>query len=219
MKINNIMKQIYFLLLILFVSSCTSLKPTMSGTFTDKRDGHVYKWVKLKNQIWMAQNLDFQTEGVLDATQSKERKDIGNLYFGRYLSKLAPEGWHVPTEGEWQELEISAGMTKEEAEHNGRRGSIAYDFLKDGSTQMNILFTGIDNYKSLNSSHEHVQFWTSTFVLKSLSIRSFWTKENTITKMVLGTSISTSHTAYVRCVKNDTLTTGLTIDYVAKKRK
>ena len=218
MKINNV-KIVHFLLLILFISSCTSLKPTMSGTFTDKRDGHVYKWVKLKNQIWMAQNLDFQTEGVLNTNQSKEQKEIGNLYFGRYLSKIAPEGWHVPTDGEWQELEIAVGMPKEEADHFEKRGNIANEFIKDGSTQLNILFTGIENYKSFHNSHEYVRFWTSTEVMKSLVVRSFWTNDNKIVKSTLGTSISTVNTAYVRCVKNDTTATGLTIDYVAKKRK
>ena len=49
---------IFFLFLLIF--SCKKDPfDANSGTFTDKRDGHQYKWVKIGEQIWMAENLAY----------------------------------------------------------------------------------------------------------------------------------------------------------------
>mgnify|MGYP003299868681 CR=1 FL=1 len=33
------------------------------GTFVDERDGQVYKYTTIGNQVWMAQNLNYAIEG------------------------------------------------------------------------------------------------------------------------------------------------------------
>ena len=121
----------FFLTFIIFFSACDKDDPfdAMSGTFTDERDGHQYKWVKIGEQIWMAENLayipfqpcasdeqcgvwvyNYEGEGSYGSMLST----YGCLYDWDTAMEVCPDGWHIPSDEEWMELERFLGMPEDE---------------------------------------------------------------------------------------------------------
>lgn len=50
-------------------------------------------------------------------------------YFKPNRREECPEGWHLPSDAEWKQLEMALGMTQDQADATGWRGT-------DQSTQM-----------------------------------------------------------------------------------
>jgi uncharacterized protein (TIGR02145 family) len=95
---------------------------TTGNTFTDPRDGHVYKIVTIGTQTWMAENLAYLpvpasagTVGSEDTGQSGKPfyyvydAKYGVLYNWNAALTAAPPGWHLPSDAEWTQLETYLG--------------------------------------------------------------------------------------------------------------
>jgi len=80
------------------------------GTFFDSRDGKSYKTVKLDNQTWLAENLNYNASGskCYDNSESNCRK-YGRLYNWETALNACPKGWHLPSDAEWSTLVDLAG--------------------------------------------------------------------------------------------------------------
>jgi uncharacterized protein (TIGR02145 family) len=65
---------------------------------------------------------------------------------------LAPDGWHVPSDDEWKQLEMYLGMSQIEADAIGSRGTDECGKLKEaGTTHWNSPNTGATNESSFSA--------------------------------------------------------------------
>ena len=162
-------------------------KPTdaTSSTFTDSRDGNVYKYVKIGNQIWMAENLRYLPSVVgpgtgsqitpcyyvygYDGTSVAAAKATANyttygvLYNYTAACNSCPDGWHLPSEAEWAEL-VQFVNTTDNAGFVLRSTSGWYDNLNGTD---DYVFTalpggGRGNDGSFHSIGKYGDWWSAT---------------------------------------------------------
>jgi uncharacterized protein (TIGR02145 family) len=164
------------------------------GYLTDERDGHTYRTVGIRGQTWMAQNLNYRNSiGNPDTVGSCYDNRIDSCSkFGRLYSwvdvmqgaassdstpsgvrGVCPQGWHVPSDVEWQFLEVAAGMSAATAAASGYRGTTEGGKLKatwgwylpgNGTDEygFRILPAGMRNDGTSEYAGDDANFWTAT---------------------------------------------------------
>lgn len=218
-----------------------------SGTVRDI-DGNVYKTMKIGKQTWMLENLRVETlrNGTRltkydDATQwwqnsvststpaycmyqndGYQGTTYGYIYNYNAVStgKLAPDGWHIPTDEEWTEMQeyLSAHGGNYDGSTTGNKvgktiaassgwltssniGAVGNDQSKNNTSKFNGLAGG---YRDDNGVYQAIGnscfWWTSSF---SSGKFAYYIHLSYLNASLIHSSGQSGYSGYyVRCVKN-----------------
>ena len=195
-----------FILVFLMTVNCSKNNtndPVPPATVTDI-DGNIYHTVTIGTQVWMVEDLKTTkfNDGTLiplvtdtavwnnlisagfcwfqnDAATYKATYGAIYNWHAVNTGKLAPVGWHVPTDTEWKILEMNLGMSQAQADTTGwARGTDEGGKMKEAGTlhwlppnagaTNSSGFTGLpagERYGSDGGFHgigDYGAWWTST---------------------------------------------------------
>ena len=95
------------------------------GTFIDIIENQEYGWVRIGDQIWMTENLNYGTPRGSLYLQDSYYMNYGGVYTWHEANMVCPAGWHLPSDMEWQRMERFLGMAS--PQDVGDRGG--YDYV------------------------------------------------------------------------------------------
>lgn len=193
--------------------------------FKDLRDGNFYGTVKIGDQWWMSQNLNFtvpgkQEQGVAQwqclFEQQKWCDEVGKLYRiaavienradNEYVV-ICPSGWRLPSREDWETLfsEIGGNQNIKELRFGGKTdfnaldlGYIDWQFVQKGPVIIDTLFFSRETFQTVRL------FSTTELDPLNLSFSNVWSwyiDRSTLTPLMGYGSVE--QYMPVRCIKED----------------
>lgn len=153
----------------LAIAALTFLLSACSESFTDSRDGQSYGVVKIGEQTWMAENLNFERAGSFcPEGDSRNCKRLGRLYSWSEARSVCPEGWRLPTKEDFESLvaaqsslqsRAGAALKAKDGWFKKGNGSDALGFraLPAGYRSADGKFNGIGGYAYFWSADEDAE--------------------------------------------------------------
>ena len=104
------------------------------GTFTDERDGEVYRTVEVFGKTWMAENMRFKTDKADQSALVEDGCEIAGRYYSSDAAQTAcPAGWRLP-----DSADVNAFYTPEyETLYGYLKASYLAQFMSEVGTHCN----------------------------------------------------------------------------------
>ena len=152
------------------------------GTMTDARDGETYQTVKLGDQTWLAQDLNYETDNSWCYQDDPAQCEIyGRLYDWEAAMDACPDGWHLASDEEWSTL-INYLDPRADPDADMEESRVAGGMMKETGTKEdgtglwrrpNTGATNVSGFSALpggtrfnsgffNMLGQHAFFWTAT---------------------------------------------------------
>ena len=218
------------------------------GHFKDVRDNTDYKTIKIGDQTWMAENLRYAGDlSIGNDTSStvayryypngdeSNAETYGYLYNWKAamngenssdanpsgVQGICPDGWHLPSNAEWTQLETALGSTKTAAKLAGSASTWICNngdcsMLSDksfGYSGFNAVPSGV-YYQNYYVFGKEVAFWSTT----QFNETNIYTRYLYTTRTEIVTSDNETVNGYnVRCVKVSTIYAYDTVNYCGEE--
>jgi uncharacterized protein (TIGR02145 family) len=200
---------------------CASV--VFAGTVTDI-DGNVYRTVTIGTQVWMAENLkvthyrnseaipnvmdNVTWGGLTTGAYCEFNNDVSNAAtYGRLYNwyavgdsrHLAPAGWHVASDAEWKQLEMTLGMSQAQADAADWRGTTEGGKLKEaGYAHWFAPNTGATNESGFSALPGGGRLYSSGVFGNMPSNAYFWSSSETGSNGAMSRSLEFDHSDVYR---------------------
>jgi uncharacterized protein (TIGR02145 family) len=173
----------FVIIIVLFHKAYAQDAFVCGDSITDSRDGQKYGTVKIGGQCWMSGNLnvgkavpDFQQKNnnEIEKTCYENNPLNCNIYGGLYtwhevmqwqqeegVQGICPEGWHLPSKAEWQELDKFLGI-----EESGQKMKVSstHEPSWDGNNESGFtaIPSGVGYEQYFGRLGDWAVYWSST---------------------------------------------------------
>ena len=141
-----------------FVEGKVKKQSCEENAMVDLRDYRVYGTVKIGKQIWMAENLNYETASSYCYDESSNCEYYGRHYSWEDAMKACPEGWRLPTIAEFMTLigvRSEGGYSKASKILKNGSNERGFSAILAGARNVEGMFFGVGSDAFFWSSSEY----------------------------------------------------------------